>query len=152
MAKWKLIAAERDALQAKVDAIESRLADRRKMHRVSRILQSTGYLRASLSGPRPADAMLISDLEEIYTDAATRAEAAESEVTRLREALTPSGDTKAAYFGKFYISVYDAEDEDGNEIWRDVPVDWTTIKAIMATIMSRAALTPPADLAKGGDA
>jgi hypothetical protein len=68
--------------------------------------------------------------------------AAEAEVARLREALTPSSDTKAAYSGEFRISVYDAEDSQGNEIWRDVLVDWTTIKAIMATIMSRAALQP----------
>ena len=56
------------------------------------------------------------------------------------EALTPSGDTKAEYAGEFHISVYDAEDEDGNEIWRNVPVDWTTIKAIMAAIKARATL------------
>jgi hypothetical protein len=58
----------------------------------------------------------------------------------LEEALTPSGDTKAAYSGEFYISVYCGLDEDEDEIWRDVPVDWTTIKAIMATIKARATL------------
>ena len=69
-----------------------------------------------------------------------RAKVAEAENTKLREALTPSGDTKAAYSGEFHISVYDCEDNQGNEVWRQVPVDWTTIKAIMATIRARAAL------------
>jgi hypothetical protein len=72
--------------------------------------------------------------------AADRIEELEAKNKRLREALTPSGDTKAAYAGEFHISVYDADDEDGNEIWRKVPVDWTTIKAIMAAIRNRAAL------------
>ena len=67
-----------------------------------------------------------------------RAKAAEAKLAKAVEALTPSGDTKAEYAGEFHISVYDAEDEDGNEIWRKVPVDWTTIKAIMAAIKARA--------------
>jgi hypothetical protein len=74
------------------------------------------------------------------TDALTRAEAAEAENAKLREALTPSGDTKAAYSGEFQISVYDCEDNQGNEVWRQVLVDWTTIKAIMSAIRARAAL------------
>jgi len=54
------------------------------------------------------------------------------------EALTPSGDTKAAYSGEFSIRVYDGEDESGEEMWRLALVDWTTIKAIMSTIKARA--------------
>ena len=76
----------------------------------------------------------------LAASAKDRIEELEAENARLREALTPSGDTKAEYTGEFHISVYDAEDEDGNEIWRKVPVDWTTIKAIMAAIRNRAAL------------
>jgi len=76
----------------------------------------------------------------LLMDAKERIEELEAENARLRDALTPSGDTKAEYTGEFHISVYDAEDEDGNEIWRKVPVDWTTIKAIMAAIRNRAAL------------
>lgn len=64
-----------------------------------------------------------------------------AENAALREALTPSGDTKAEYAGEFSITVYDGEDEDGAEQWRKVLVDWTTIKAIMATIKARAALS-----------
>ena len=77
---------------------------------------------------------------ELIDAMADRIEELEAENARLRDALTPSGDTKAEYTGEFHISVYDAEDEDGNEIWRKVPVDWTTIKAIMAAIRNRAAL------------
>jgi len=62
-----------------------------------------------------------------------------------REALTPSGDTKAAYHGDFSWSEWEtAYDEHGgiyeDETKRTVP--WTTVKEIMAAIRARAALTP----------
>jgi hypothetical protein len=57
-----------------------------------------------------------------------RAEAAEAEVARLREALTPSGDTKAAYMGE----IKDPETKRH--------VSWTAIKMIMSMISARAAL------------
>jgi len=88
-------------------------------------------------------ALILAERDRTFALMLARAETAESEVARLREALTPSGDTKAEYSGEFSISVYDAEDEDGNEIWRNVLVDWTTIKAIMAAIKARASLTAP---------
>lgn len=46
------------------------------------------------------------------------------QLERLTEALSPSGDTKAAYMGEFKTE-------------RGHIVDWTTIKAIMATIRAR---------------
>ena len=52
---------------------------------------------------------------------------------RMREALEPSGDTKAAYLGEF--SFHDGLKK------RVVP--WTTIKEIMAAIRARAALAAP---------
>lgn len=55
----------------------------------------------------------------------------------LREALTPSCDTKAAYMGEFYFSLPDF-DERGNEIEYRINVPWTTIKDIMAAIRTRA--------------
>lgn len=66
------------------------------------------------------------------------AEAAD-EIERLRAALTPSVDTKAAYMGEFQFKLPDW-DEDGNEVMRNVNVPWTTIKEIMAAIKARAAL------------
>lgn len=63
----------------------------------------------------------------------------------MREALTPSGDTKAAYRGEFKIDVPEmVENDDGEmeEHWRSIPVPWTTIKEIMAAIVARAALNP----------
>lgn len=59
----------------------------------------------------------------------------------LREALTPSGDTKAAYHGEFKFSMNGGrENEDGEweEFTQDVPVPWTTIKEIMVAISERA--------------
>jgi hypothetical protein len=90
--------------------------------------------------PTPEDSltprMVIDRIEELSNCVAVL----EAKLAKAVEALTPSGDTKAEYAGEFHISVYAAEDEDGNEIWRKVPVDWTTIKAIMAAIKSRATL------------
>jgi hypothetical protein len=62
-----------------------------------------------------------------------------SEVEGLREALTPSGETKGAYIGEFKFSVH-AYDEDGEEKWWDEIIPWTTIKEIMAAISKRAVL------------
>jgi hypothetical protein len=77
-----------------------------------------------------------------------RAEAAEARVAKFEEALTPSGDTKAAYHGEFYSTEIELhEDADGDRI--EVPVKrmvpWTTVKEIMAAIRARALLT------KGGE-
>lgn len=55
----------------------------------------------------------------------------ESEVKRLREALTPSSETKFAYIGEFMFKV-------GR---KNVAVPWDTIKDIMKFISARAALT-----------
>lgn len=68
-----------------------------------------------------------------YAVAVARAESAEAEVARLREALTPSGDTKAAYISEVLC---DCPTED----WKH-HVPWTSIKEIMSMIRSRAALS-----------
>lgn len=68
-----------------------------------------------------------------------RAEKAEAEAKALREALTPSASTKAAYIGKFSFSYEAGVDEFGDDlIFDNVSVPWTTIKEIMAAIRSRA--------------
>ena len=72
--------AENARLTAQNDAIEAQLSARRKLHKTDSFLLRTADARAHLSGPRPVDAMAVSDLEEAYTDC--RAENA-----RLREAL-----------------------------------------------------------------
>lgn len=66
-------------------------------------------------------------------------EAAKAEIERLREALTPSGATKAAYGGEFTFPIC-IGDDDGEDIHDIVTVPWTTIKEIMAAIRARAAL------------
>ena len=87
---------------------------------------------------------LARDLEDERDAAIARAEKAEAEAERLREALTPSSDTKAEYMGEFSFG-FPVFDEDGNEATRNVNVPWTTIKEIMAAIRARAALN------QGGD-
>lgn len=64
-----------------------------------------------------------------------------AEVVRLREALTPSADTKAAYIGEFQFDIM-LTDDFGKERPHEVTVPWTTIKEIMAAIAARAALAP----------
>lgn len=61
----------------------------------------------------------------------------------LTEALTPSGDTKAAYIGEFRfdVEVWDpdgGEDGEGEVIMESKTVPWTTVKEIMAAISARA--------------
>lgn len=58
---------------------------------------------------------------------------------RMREALEPSGDTKAAYMGEFKFPLCIGGDEDGDEIWHDQYVPWDVIKQIMSAIRARAA-------------
>lgn len=53
------------------------------------------------------------------------------EIAELREALTPSGATKADYIGEFKFTAYDADEA-------EVSVPWPTIKQIMARILARA--------------
>jgi hypothetical protein len=63
------------------------------------------------------------------------------EVERLREALTPSSATKAAYIGDFSFSM-EVPDEHGDSVAVRVVVPWTAIKDIMSAIRARAALQP----------
>jgi hypothetical protein len=60
---------------------------------------------------------------------------------RLREALTPSADTKAAYIGEFKMPVVRV-DECGDEYTEQITVSWDVTKEIMAAIKARAALSP----------
>lgn len=71
---------------------------------------------------------------------------------RLREALTPSGATKAAYIGEFKFPI-ECRDEDGEPCDREVVVPWTTTKEIMKAILDRAISPDPhaSDCEKQGD-
>ena len=64
----------------------------------------------------------------------------EEEIERLKEALTPSGATKAAYHGEFKFTQY-GRDDDGDDYSYETYVPWTTVKEIMAAIRARAAHT-----------
>lgn len=65
------------------------------------------------------------------------------EIARLREALTPSAETKAEYGGEFHFHI-ERLDDDGNSYSEEVGVPWTTIKDIMAAILKRADLAKQA--------
>lgn len=87
-----------------------------------------------------------------FEDAALASKTAIDPVTverdKLFEALTPSGDTKAAYLGEFKFNVEienvdfeedeDESDHNPRTLMMPVYVPWTTIKDIMKTIRIRA--------------
>jgi hypothetical protein len=59
---------------------------------------------------------------------------------RLRGALTPSAETKSAYWGEFRFDI-EAHDSNGYNYTRVVEVPWCTVKEIMAAIMAQAERT-----------
>ncbi len=67
-----------------------------------------------------------------------------AELERLREALTPSADTKEAYIGEFRFN-FPIRDHNGDDRVYTPNVPWTTIKEIMAAIRARAALKEKTD-------
>lgn len=87
------------------------------------------------------DAAFITTLVNAYRAGelvhATTLAAKDAEIARLKEALTPSGNTKAAYHGDFKFQIA-LRDEDGEEYSHDVFVPWTTVKEIMKAIKARA--------------
>jgi hypothetical protein len=104
-----------------------------------------GWNDATLSyAPQYVERARIEAIAAWNTRAGQSASAAEiaardAEIARLREALTPSEETKRAYWGEFEISV-DDYDETGREVARRVSVPWFVIKEIMRAIALRAAL------------
>ena len=59
------------------------------------------------------------------------------EIRRLREALTPSAETKAVYMGEFSVPLPLADD-DGEEFIANINVPWIVIKKMMAAIRKQA--------------
>ena len=72
-----------------------------------------------------------------------RAASSQADIERLKEALTPSAATKAAYIGEFSFGV--TLRAGNQEDYRRIEVPWTTIKEIMAAISERAALSGSKD-------
>ena len=66
----------------------------------------------------------------------------EARVKAYEDALTPSGDTKAAYHGEFFFTRGPFTDTEGEEYFERVYVPWDTTKEIMAAIR-KAALRQP---------
>lgn len=76
-------------------------------------------------------------LQEEWDGAERRLATVEAENTKLRKALAPSAETKAAYMGEFSFEIEEF-DEDCELRTRKVEVPWTTIKEIMAAISRQA--------------
>lgn len=75
----------------------------------------------------------------VLDDWREKCEGLEADVAKLREALTPSAETKAAYWGEFYF-MHPVMNENGDEDWEKLQIPWTSIKEIMNAISARAAL------------
>jgi hypothetical protein len=58
-------------------------------------------------------------------------------IKSLEEALTPNGETKAAYIGEFKQGV-SLRDQHGNVIEGEAIITWTTVKEIMKAIRKQA--------------
>ena len=132
--------AERDALRAELSWIDSVLARRPALDKPTR----AANIEHAINVAKQADALraevaklqLSASDVEFHGNEQVKALRAENE--RLREALTPSGATKAAYHGEFGFELL-ARDGEGVDCHM---VPWTTIKEIMAAISKRAALRP----------
>lgn len=139
---WEAQATQRDGEDRGVCIIGLRLGDDDK----PLYTPTNGIVAAALPSPTEIDD---NDYERVEANAALivalRNNALpiireqQAEIARLREALTPSGHTKAAYIGEFSFAVEISHPRLGGE-QRRVDVPWTTIKEIMAAIRERAAL------------
>ena len=83
------------------------------------------------------DGTLVKVSRQACEEAADAIDALQAEIARLREALTPSAETKAAYWSE-------VECDCPTETWRHY-VPWTSIKQIMKMIRARAALKGDSD-------
>lgn len=122
---------ERDGLRAELDDRDEERAD---YHEAAVARDGAGFL-GSVAGC----------IEWLASDLKT----AEADARRLRAALTPSAETKAAYIGEFSFKVErEAYDEDGEDIsfTETLTVPWDTVKQIMAAVRAYAAALsqPPA--------
>ena len=96
------------------------------------------YLAEAENGWCKIPRRVAADLAESHEALQASLSKAEEEIGRLREALTPGADTKAAYFGDFHMCV--TLRIRGQEDYRRVQIPWTSIKEIMSAISARAAL------------
>lgn len=101
-------------------------------------MTDTGQFDALVKGLRLGDISRLTEVADAIEALQRDKAAAEAQVAALREALTPSGATKAAYIGEFKFAGI-MLDADGDETAYKLTVPWTTTKEIMAAILARAA-------------
>lgn len=114
---------------------------------IERLERERADWEAACDGNTALGAEIAETLKAALEAAESRALTAEAELEKVREALTPSGGTKAAYMGEFHIAVERIVNEDGEpeddaegapDPYDHIQVPWTTVKEIMAAIRARA--------------
>lgn len=100
------------------------------------VYQAETARQLELYPDRPLGRIMRKVEQRIDTDARRIAEL-EGEVDRLREAVTPSTETKRAYMGEFSVPLPEI-DENGDEYIRRINIPWTEIKKVMKMIETRA--------------
>lgn len=88
-------------------------------------------------------------LREIVYSLRTQLAERDAQLAALREALTPSENTKGEYHGEFSWQV-EVTGQDGEPVITRIYVPWTIVKEIMAAITARAATRQPTQ-DKGGE-
>ena len=76
-------------------------------------------------------------VDPLCVAAAKRIEGDAAEIERLWAALTPNAQTKAAYIGKFTMTLKEVDDYGDDRSLR-VTIPWTSIKEIMRAILKYA--------------
>lgn len=137
---WREECSEIDALRAKLSASEREVERLRSDAEKGDYIPTSMYLqRCEELRTAQREAESVSHWIRLNDMATAKLSASEREAERLRAALTPSGETKAAYSHEFAIR-QTWQDENGADCASTTYVPWTTIKDIMAAISKRAAL------------
>lgn len=131
--RWALTPTELEMAASRIEALsadpERVTGEKEQAERYATIVASEiNELRATLLAAEAEVKRLHSELTGERNNYVTMDAELRGEIARLRDALTPSAETKAAYMGEFRFQF--------DEFTPNVP--WTTIKEIMAAILRQA--------------
>lgn len=98
--------------------------------------------QANFPGATEANGVCVGEhvAESLADEAAAKIADLQAGLERVKGALTPSSETKAAHMGEFSFPITEWDHEAQEEVTRMVPVPWDTVKQIMAAIKACAAL------------